>query len=198
MGLFDRWRTWNLERVPRPWPESAVSLLSHLRSHTDPASGKLSEAGHRLPDEPPDAPDQLRWAPGALDGVMGHHAGCDDDALRVKQLEKALVDMLTAASESHLAHLYRLVTREAHERDPVLRAWRRLGVRYAKLGLGREPHEPAGDWAARVLRAQPRATALSALSARFAEWRYAASIGRSAVARSLVRDLRAHRPNREA
>lgn len=91
-----------------------------------------------------------------------------------------------------------LVTREAREPDPVLRAWHRLGARYAKLGLGRGPHEPAGDWAARVLQARPQATALAALSARFAEWRYAASTGGSAVARGLVRDLRAHRPNREA
>ena len=91
-----------------------------------------------------------------------------------------------------------LVTREARERDPVLRAWHRLGTRYAKVGLGREPHEPAGDWAQRVLRARPGATAFAALSARFVEWRYAPSIGGAVASRSLVRDLRAHRPNREA
>jgi transglutaminase-like putative cysteine protease len=87
-----------------------------------------------------------------------------------------------------------LATRESGEPDPVLRAWHRVGARYAKLGLGREPFEPAGDWSARVLRARPQDTALQALSARFTEWRYAAVDTGGRAARDLVRALRAHRP----
>jgi hypothetical protein len=85
-----------------------------------------------------------------------------------------------------------LVARGERERDPVLRAWHRLGARYARLGLGRRPHETADDWTARVLALRPQSTALVGLSARFAEWRYAPD--RGGDVRALVRDLRAHRP----
>jgi hypothetical protein len=90
-----------------------------------------------------------------------------------------------------------LVTREAREPDPVLRAWRRLGARYARLGLGRDPHEPAGDWAQRVSRARPDDGQLNLLSARFSEWRYARGDGDRSTARTLVRDLRGYHPHRE-
>lgn len=90
-----------------------------------------------------------------------------------------------------------LVTREAREPDPILRAWHRLGARYARLGLGREPHEPAGDWARRVSQARPQDSKLNMLSARFAEWRYARGHGDRPAARILVRDLRAYHPQRE-
>jgi len=90
------------------------------------------------------------------------------------------------------------VTREARERDPVLRAWHALGRRYRRLGLGREMHEPAGDWARRVTTARPQDADLNALSQRFAEWRYALRHDPGArarvVLRGLVRDLRAFRP----
>lgn len=90
-----------------------------------------------------------------------------------------------------------LVTREARERDPVLRAWHRLDARYARIGLGRDPSEPAGDWARRVLRDRPQDSKLNVLSARFAEWRYARGDGDKAASRTLIRDLRAYHPHRE-
>ena len=90
-----------------------------------------------------------------------------------------------------------LVTREARDPDPVLRAWHRLGARYARLGLARDPHEPAGDWAQRVSRARHGDARLSSLSARFAEWRYARADGDRSTARTLARDLRAYHPHRE-
>jgi transglutaminase-like putative cysteine protease len=87
-----------------------------------------------------------------------------------------------------------LTARAEREHDPLLRAWHRLGARYARLGLGREPHEPAGPWAARVLAARPQSSALTTLSARFAEWRYAHPDG-GRPPRDLVRDLQSHRPD---
>src|SRR5690606_11062037 len=86
-----------------------------------------------------------------------------------------------------------LTARAERVPDPVLRAWRRLGARYARLGLGRAPHEPAGVWAARVGRARPElAEALRRLTLGFDNWRYAGV--RPASARELVRALRRHRP----
>ncbi len=90
-----------------------------------------------------------------------------------------------------LAAMGWLLARGERERDPLLRAWHRLGRRYARLGLGREPHEPALDWAARVVRARPVALeSLVPLSRRFAESRYARPIKDAA----LLNDLRRHRP----
>lgn len=84
-----------------------------------------------------------------------------------------------------------LLARGERERDPLLRAWRRLGARYARLGLERHAHEPASAWAERVAAARPQAaTCLLSLSQRFAEARYA---GRTDDA-SLLKDLRRHRP----
>ncbi|KAA9000169.1 DUF3488 domain-containing protein [Stenotrophomonas cyclobalanopsidis] len=83
-----------------------------------------------------------------------------------------------------------LLARGERERDPLLRAWHRLGRRYARLGLAREPHEPALAWAQRV-HAQRPDPALIALSQRFVEARYAGT--RTELA-PLLRDLRRQRP----
>jgi len=85
-----------------------------------------------------------------------------------------------------------LLARGERERDPLLRAWRRLGGRYARLGLGREPHEPAMAWAARV-QLELVDPALVVLSQRFAEARYAAAVAQR-VQWQLIKDLRQHRP----
>lgn len=83
------------------------------------------------------------------------------------------------------------LARGQRETDPLLRAWRTLGRRYARLGLGREAHEPALEWAERVARSRPQATrTLLPLSHRFANSRYADIAGDTALAR----DLRRHRP----
>lgn len=83
-----------------------------------------------------------------------------------------------------------LLARGERERDPLLRAWHRLGRRYARLGLAREAHEPALLWARRVHACRPD-PALLALSQRFADARYA---GTCTDLASLLRDLRRHRP----
>jgi transglutaminase-like putative cysteine protease len=110
----------------------------------------------------------------------------------------ALVALFALLGGAGLAAMLWLVSRDQRERDPVLRAWHRLGARYARLGLARGGHEPAGDWAARVAATQPSSEALRALSARFADWRYAHDRGGTPDARTLVRDLRRHRPDRPA
>ena len=105
-----------------------------------------------------------------------------------------LAALFSAAAVLALAWMLWLTARQARERDPLLRAWHRLGRRYARLGLGREPHEPAGDWARRVLARRPQSDALAALSARFSDWRYAAVQDEPEARRALLRDLRRHRP----
>ncbi len=84
------------------------------------------------------------------------------------------------------------LARGERERDPLLRAWHRLGARYARLGLGREPCETADDWSQRVDARRSRGDdALRSLSRRFAAARYALDEGDH---RALIEDLRRHRP----
>ena len=91
-----------------------------------------------------------------------------------------------------LAWMAWFLARGERERDPLLRAWHRLDARYARLGLGREPHETAGDWARRVATRRPQgANLLFSLSRRFADARYAPNEGDH---RALIEDLRRHRP----
>ncbi|WP_447941112.1 transglutaminase TgpA family protein [Pseudoxanthomonas mexicana] len=84
------------------------------------------------------------------------------------------------------------LARAERDRDPLLRAWHRLGRRYARLGLGREPYETSTDWARRVAAHRPKgANLLFSLSRRFAAARYAPDEGDH---RALIEDLRRHRP----
>ena len=86
--------------------------------------------------------------------------------------------------------------RGPRERDPVVRAWHALDRRYARIGLGRAPHEPATTWAERIAKARPSIAAeLRDLAARFTLARYAAGVADGASARRLARDLRRHRPS---
>lgn len=85
--------------------------------------------------------------------------------------------------------------RSERERDPVLRAWHRLGRRYRRFGLEREPSEPASAWVSRVAGARPDLAAeLGMLSQRFSDWRYADAEPGGRSARALAKALRAHRP----
>ena len=116
--------------------------------------------------------------------------------LGIDRLDPVRLGLLFAvAAVLALLWMLWLSNRGLPEADPVLRAWHRLGARYARLGLARQPHEAAGDWAERVGNARPDlATSLQVLTKRFSDWRYAdAQIGRH-TAHDLVRALRTHRP----
>ena len=141
-----------------------------------------------------DLTDWLRR--GWNDLVLGFDASRQQAMLRplgLDRLEPAqLLGLFIAFAALALAGMVRLLARGERERDPLLRAWHRLGRRYARLGLGRAPHEPALAWAERVSAAHPRTgQTLLALSQRFADARYA---GLNGGTRQLVEDLRRHRP----
>ncbi|MCR6662469.1 MAG: DUF3488 and transglutaminase-like domain-containing protein [Luteimonas sp.] len=108
----------------------------------------------------------------------------------------SLVALFALAACLALAWMLWLSARDVRERDPVLRAWHRMNRRYARRGLARAPDEPASHWAARLSQTldPAAARALSSLTQRFMQWRYAAHTGDPAATRQLVRDLRRHRP----
>jgi transglutaminase-like putative cysteine protease len=96
-----------------------------------------------------------------------------------------------------LAWMAWLIARGERERDPLLRAWRRLGARYVRIGSGRFAHEPAQAWAERAGADVPKAgQSLRSLSLRFSNARYArpGTSGASEDLRSLLQDIDTHRP----
>lgn len=106
-----------------------------------------------------------------------------------------LVALFAAATLLALGLMVAMSLRVPRESDPVLRAWRALDRRYAKRGLGRASHEPPTTWAERIAKQRPQdASELLDLTARFTRWRYARSTSDELSARTLIRDLRAHRP----
>lgn len=143
-----------------------------------------------------DVADWLRR--GWNDFVLGFDAARQRAMLQPLGIEATpsrLAVLFAAIASLALALTAWLVARRERESDVVLRAWHRLGRRYARLGLARTPDEPAMAWAARVAATRPGgAPALVALSRRFAHWRYAPEQGDARVARALARDLLAHRP----
>ena len=143
-----------------------------------------------------DMADWLRR--GWNDFVLGFDSARQRSMFRPLGLEATpwrLAGLFVAIAGLALALTACLVARRERERDVVLRAWHRLGGRYARLGLAPRPDEPAQAWAARVSSVrEDGAPGLVALSRRFARWRYAPGQGDPRVADALARDLRAHRP----
>ena len=109
-----------------------------------------------------------------------------------------LVLLFIAVATLALGWMLWLTAHAGRERDPVLRAWHRLGKRYARIGLGRVPHEPASDWAVRVAASRPDlGEPLQRLIRGFNNWRYAGQQEPRPVASALVLALRRHRPARK-
>ena len=129
----------------------------------------------------------------ALDHFMLKRKGAEaGHSAAVMDKAKAWFDASTQADRDRLlaSVMAGLLARGERERDPLLRAWRRLDRRYARLGLGRQPHEPAEVWAERVEASRP-GSGLAMLSRRFSDARYAGALSDLA---SLLRDLHRHRP----
>lgn len=142
-----------------------------------------------------DAGDWLRR--GWNDWVLGFDAARQQRILRPLGIDRLdagdLIALFAALAGLAMGWMVWLIAHSERERDPLLRAWRRLGARYARFGLQREPHEPALAWAERVSRRRPQeAGALYALAQRFAGSRYAVADAESR--RELIRALRTYRP----
>jgi transglutaminase-like putative cysteine protease len=133
------------------------------------------------------------------DFVLGFDAARQQRMLQSFGIERLdardLVAMFAVLAALALGWMAWLIAHSERERDPLLRAWRRLGARYAKYGLARDPHEPAQAWCERTARQRPQdGVTLRALTHRFTESRYAVADDRQ-QRRRLIRALRAHRPH---
>ncbi len=73
MGGRDQFST--STELPAVWQAGRPSIYSFLRAQPQTGYEDVS-----LPDEPEDTEDEVRWAPGALDGVLGHHTAKPDES----------------------------------------------------------------------------------------------------------------------
>ena len=70
--FFSR-ESWDIESVSPPWGDRP-SIYEHILKNIRPGEPGLGEAGDLLPDtEIIEGGNQIRWASGARDGVIGHH-----------------------------------------------------------------------------------------------------------------------------
>lgn len=81
-----------------------TAIYDFIVEHLDEV-GRLSDPGLRLPDEP-EVTDGIRWAPGAMDGVMGHHVAGDGVAKRADEVAAAFVKACQRGSRRRLTRLY--------------------------------------------------------------------------------------------
>jgi hypothetical protein len=101
---------WSLDRLdaPRVWA-GRPAIYEHVERGLEACGGAGLEL--TLPDEEHHQRGGMRWAAGALDGVMGRHTQIEDERLRAKQIVKAVRDLLAETTPGHLEHLTRLLTR---------------------------------------------------------------------------------------
>lgn len=110
MGFFDQFSDENddhARELPEtmPW-DIRPSIYDHLCLHIVSEQPGLVEAGYLLPDEDRVNEDlELRWAAGALDGVMTHHSGGSDSEERV---QKTVALLLACCDEPTTANKYDL------------------------------------------------------------------------------------------
>src|SRR5262245_61553437 len=100
---------WKIDTLPIPWDARRPSIYDHILRHIEPGRDRLREEGNTLPDEEVhNAGGQLRFAPGAFDGVFGHHAQGDEEGPRVEKAFDTLQRGLRMPTAANLQALYDL------------------------------------------------------------------------------------------
>lgn len=84
-----------------------VPIYEHIRRHVDPSLGRLA-ARTELPDDEKAMSGQLRWAPGAMDGVFSQH-GSSHAAERAEEVAGLLALVCRRPSVRNLRNLYAAV-----------------------------------------------------------------------------------------
>lgn len=108
---------WSIDKLdaPRVW-SGRPAIFEYVRDTLERQVRAESGDGipstlFALPDEPEHESGAMRWAAGALDGVMGRHGQVEDERLRAKQIVKGVRDLLAATTPANLEHLTRLLAR---------------------------------------------------------------------------------------
>ena len=118
------------------------SIYGFIREHLDEA-GRLSESGMSLPDEPAVMSGELRWVAGAMDGVMGHHAGGGGAEVKAEKAAEAFVAACRRPTKRRLRRLYGAVSD-----DSVLGYLDATIELLAQRAPSRDPLHDLGVWLA--------------------------------------------------
>jgi hypothetical protein len=95
-----------------PWLHTP-SIYTHIEEHLDPVTVTLRQEGVSLPDEERRyANTQLRWAPGAMDGAFGHHAGANNDPDLAREVASYVVDIAQRDALQSKVALYELLLQD--------------------------------------------------------------------------------------
>src|SRR5262249_4140286 len=101
--------SWDITDVNPPWGQRR-SIHQHIRSHIRPGEPGLREDGNSLPDEEIIASgSELRWVPGALDGVLGHHASQSEAQDTANKILEAFRALTKKSSDQRARALYSLL-----------------------------------------------------------------------------------------
>lgn len=101
--------TWDIQRVKPPWGDRP-SIYQHVLAKIHAGEPGFGEEGDLLPDDEIVKGDhQFRWAPGALDGVFGHHGGGTDAADAARKILESLRALAKKANDDRADSLYSLL-----------------------------------------------------------------------------------------
>lgn len=98
--------TLNDGEFPIVWDKSAKSIYQFLLQYKD--SDQLPEIAQILPDESHDD-GQLKWAAGALDGVMTHHNSSLPDTEQIDQILMLFTRISTQVNKQDIEQLYLII-----------------------------------------------------------------------------------------
>lgn len=118
MGFFDQLfgkKVFESDDLPdsMPW-DARPSIYEHICAHIDPDQIGLTEAGYQLPDEARiNEGEELRWAAGALDGVMTHHGGNGNAQEQVQKTVSLLLSYCDQPTAANKYALYQHIVNES-------------------------------------------------------------------------------------
>jgi hypothetical protein len=123
MNRFFKRSEWDIRDVAAPWGPRP-SIYEHIRAHLQTDKPGLKEGGETLPDEDMQTNEGLRWAPGALDGVFGHHSSPGEATQLAGDVLKALQASTEKATAQRARALYSVLTKHSTLAyiDPLLEA----------------------------------------------------------------------------
>ena len=100
---------WNIQKVNPPWRDRP-SIYQHILENIRAGEPGLGEKGDLLPDdEIIRGGEEIRWAPGALDGVLGHHAGSNEAGEAANSVLESIRALTHTASDECAGLLYSLL-----------------------------------------------------------------------------------------
>ena len=100
---------WDLQGVKRPWGDRP-SIYQHILANIRPGEPGLGEKGDLLPDEDVvRGGKEIGWAPGAYDGVIGHHVGSSEAAEIANKILGSFRALTKKATDERANALYSLL-----------------------------------------------------------------------------------------